>query len=146
MITKSSFWIKAAAIAQLLTAAFHSISLFISPQPENDTEKQLYDLMANYKPDAGAGFHPSVSNLFTALSSCFTLLCLYGGVMIFYLLKKISKGAIKGLLNINLLVFGACFAMMAIFTFLPPVILTGLIVLCLIIARLLIAKETVTDR
>lgn len=124
----------------LLTAAIHSISLFVKPEPQNDTERQLVEVIS-MKLDLGAGFHRSFANLFTALSSCFSLLCLLGGLILFYLGRKIPVPEIwKGILNINLIVFGICFAVMAVFTFLPPIILTGLIFLSLIVARLTVPK------
>jgi len=42
----------------------------------------------------------------------------------------------RGVIAIDLLVFGICFIVMAVFTFLPPIVLTGLIALFLTIALL----------
>lgn len=124
-----------AVVFMFLTGAVHSISLFVRPVPGNEVERQLVELMATYKNDLGAGFHPTMSNLFTALSSCFSLLCLLGGLTNAYLLKKkIGAGVLKGIVWVNLLVFGICFVMMLVFTFLPPIVLTGLIVLFLMLA------------
>jgi len=58
----------------LLSAAVHSVSFFITPVAQNDTERQLHDLLQNYRADMGAGFHRSTANLFTALSACVPLL------------------------------------------------------------------------
>ena len=125
----------------LLNAVIHSITLFVQPAPSSDTEKQLMDLLANYHPDLGPGFHPSFGDLVTALSSCLSLLCLLGGLLLFYLGRKISDTGIwKGILNINLLVFGICFAVVVVFTFLLPVTLIGLIFLSLVLARVTIPK------
>ena len=52
--------------------------------------------------------------------------------------KKVEAPILKGFVGINLLVFGICFVMMLIFTFLPPVVLTGLIVVFLVLAYLTI--------
>lgn len=130
------FWTKVSAVMMLITGIIHSISLFVNSAPRNDTERQLEDLVTNYRIDAGVGFHPSYSNLFTALSSCFTLLCLLGGITLFYLLRKqITDETIAGILNINLVIFGVCFAVMGYFTFLPPIVCTALIFVALIAAR-----------
>ncbi len=130
------FWTKVSAVFMLLTGIFHSISLFVSSAPRNETERQLDDLVTNYRIDAGAGFHPSYSNLFTALSSCFTLLCLLGGITLFYLLRKrTADETVAGIININLVIFGICFAMMGYFTFLPPIVCTALIFVSLLAAR-----------
>lgn len=112
-------------------------SFIADPQPANATEKQLTDLMENYRMDAGTGFHPTTQNLFNALSASFPLLCIFGCLVNFYLLrKKVDLGVLKGIVNINILVFGACFVIMSCLTFLPPIICTALIVLSLLLARL----------
>jgi hypothetical protein len=141
MLKRYTFWLTAAIIFQLLTAAFHAISLFVNPEPANDTERQLQTFMTTYKLDAGAGFHPTFSNLFTALSSCFTFLCLFAALSNGYLLWKHTEPSVmKGIIGINVVIFGAVFAMMAFFTFLPPIICTGLIFVNLLAAFIVIPK------
>jgi hypothetical protein len=136
------FWAKSAAVLMILTGLVHSLSLFVKSEPANETERQMLDLVTNYRMDAGAGFHPSFGNLFTALSSCFSLLGLLGGATLFHLFRKATSSAtMSGLLTINLVIFGICFGMMAYFTFLPPVVLTGLIFVCLVAARILVKSE-----
>ncbi len=127
MLKKFSFWIWGAIVTQLLTAVFHSVSFFVKPEPANETEKQLMDLVTNYKQDAGMGFHPSFGNFFTALSLCFTLICLFGGILNWYFKKKnLSPELWKGLLLIETVIFGAMFIAMAVLTFLPPIVCTAL--------------------
>lgn len=134
MLKRYTLWLWIAVVLMFLTGAVHSIGLFVRPVPENEVERQLIELMTTYKHDLGAGFHPTMGNLFTALSSCFSLLCLLGGLTNAYLLKKrIEAGILQGIVWINLLVFGICFVMMLVFTFLPPIVLTGLIVLFLML-------------
>jgi hypothetical protein len=141
MLKRYTFWLSAAVIFQLLTALIHSLSLFIEVEPANDTERQLETLMKTYHLDAGAGFHPSISNLFTALSSCFSFVCLLGGLTLGYLLLKHAEPRLmKGVIGINLLVFGAIFVVMAVFTFLPPIVCTGLIFVNLLAAYLVLPK------
>lgn len=131
-------------IFQLLTAFFHSLSLFVNPIPNNETERQLLELIATYKLEMGPGSHPTFGNLFTALSSCFSFLCLFGAMINAYLMKKKAQpDLMRGILLINILVFGACFAMMAIFTFLPPIILSGLIFLSLVLSYLFVRGSPV---
>ena len=135
MLKRYTFWLWVAVVFQLLTGAVHSLSLFMSPVPGNETERQLFDLMANYRLDMGAGIHRSMGELFKALSSCFSLLCLLGGLINIYLLRrKVEASAVKGLVGIQLVVFGICFGVMAALTFLPPIVLTGLVVVSLAIA------------
>ena len=63
------------------------------------------------------------------------VLLIFGG-------KKIPE-LMKGIILINVLVFGACFAVMAIFTFLPPIILTGLIFVSLVLSYLFVHSSPV---
>jgi hypothetical protein len=136
-----SLWLRLAAIFQLLTGLIHSTSFFVSPPPNNDTERQLFELMNTYRFDLGAGIHRTTAELTTGLSICFSLLCLLGALMNWYLLRKQpGRDVIAGFININLIVFGICFVEMIWFTFLPPIILTGLIVLFLILARVTVSK------
>jgi len=138
MLKRYTFWLWLAVVFLSLTGVIHSIGLFIRPTPGNEVERQMLDLMMNYKQDFGAGFHPSMWNLFIALSSCFTFLCLLGGLTLAYLLKKrVAPDVLKGIVRIQLLVFGICFIVMSVLTFLPPIVLTGLCVLFLAIGSVM---------
>ena len=126
-----------------LTAAVHSLSLFVSPTPENEAERMLHQLFTTYQKDLGGGFHRTFSDLFTALSSCFSFVCLLGGLINAYLLKKkVSAEILRGITLINVIVFGGIFAVMAFFTFLPPIILTGLILVTLLAGYFTLRSET----
>ena len=142
MLKRYTFWLKAAIVLQFLTAAIHSVSFFVEPELNNDTERQLHELITTYHPEMGLGFHPSFWNLFTALSACFPLLCVLGGLTLAYLLwKRAAADLIKGIILINLFVFGVCFVVMLIFTFPPPIIVTGLIFLTLFVAYVLAPRD-----
>lgn len=142
MMKRYNFWLWAAIIFQLLTGIFHSLSLFVTPAPQNETERQLLALMTSYKRDLGGGFHRTTAELLAALSSCFTLLCFLGGLTNAYLMRKrVAADILRGVVGIQVLIFGACFVMMLIFTFLPPIILTGLIWLVLIMAYFLLRSH-----
>ncbi len=141
MLKRYTFWFSAAIIFQLLTGLFHAISLFVSPEPTNDTERQLLELMTTYKMNAGAGFTPTFYNLMTALSSCFTFLCLFAALINGYLLfKHTEPGVMRGIIGINVGVFGFVFVTMAYFTFLPPIVCTGLIFFNLLAAFIVVPK------
>ena len=63
-----------------------------------------------------------------------------------YLLKKkLGPEIMRGVIAIDLLVFGICFIVIAIFTFLAPIVLTGLIVLFLVLALLAVLRSSITD-
>lgn len=142
MLKRYTFWLWAAVVVMFLTAAVHSITLFVSPAPQNEVERQLFELMRTYRPDLGPIFHPTMENLTTALSSCFSLLCLLGGLTNAYLLrKKAEPGIMKGFILIDLVVFAVCFVIMAVLTFLPPIVLTGLLVLFLLLAFIAVHRS-----
>ncbi|MBL8181429.1 MAG: hypothetical protein JNL64_07415 [Blastocatellia bacterium] len=141
MLKRYTFWFSAAIIFQLLTGAFHAVSLFVKPEPANDTERQMLELITTYKMDAGGGFTPTYSNLFTALSACFSLLCFYAAATNGYLLVKLVEPRImKGILAVNVAIFGICFLLMAVFTFLPPIVCTGFIFFNLLAAYIVCPK------
>jgi hypothetical protein len=142
MLKRHTFWLWMAIAILFLNTIIHSITLFIQPAPQNEIERQLVHLMTTYHNDFGAGFRPTPQNLFTALSSCFSLLCLLGALMNAYLVRKrLSAEIMRGVLAIDLLVFGICFVVVAIFTFLLPIILVGLIVVFLALAFITLPRE-----
>ncbi len=137
MKKRKNTWLWIAVIIQYLTAAVHSAGLFIEAAPANETEAQLGNLMKTYKMDLGAGFHPSMDNLFTSMSACFTLLCIFGGILNNYLLKrKPENSLLKGIVTIEVIIFGIVFVVMVFFTFLIPIIFTGLIFVALLFSLL----------
>ncbi|TMI97875.1 MAG: hypothetical protein E6H08_01305 [Bacteroidetes bacterium] len=134
-------WLKTAAIMQLITALIHATTLFVTLPTNNETEKQLLTLMDTYKFDLGAGFHRTMGELLLALSACLCLVCLLGSLLNWYLLrKKVEPEIMKGVININLVVFGILFGLTTTFAFLLPIILSGLIFLFLIFSRLSINR------
>jgi hypothetical protein len=132
MLSNFSFWIWGTIITQLLTAFFHSLS-FISPaKPRNDMEKQLVEIITKYKLDMGAGIKRSFYSLFIGVSSCFTVIYIMGAALNWYFVKKgVSADIWKGLLLIQLIAYSIVFILQVRFTFLPPIIVTGLVVLFL---------------
>lgn len=142
MLKRYRFWLWTAVVLLFLTALIHTSTLFIQPVPQNETERQLVNLLANYKQDFGAGFQRTMKDIFQALSACFSLVSLLGGLTLWYLARQQTELRIlKGVVGIHAFVFGICFAVMAAFTFLPPIILTGLIFFCLLLAYLLIPRQ-----
>ena len=140
---KYTTWLKAAAIFQFINVIIHTTSFFITPAPNNEIEKQLFTLMDTYQFDLGAGFHRTMSQLTLVFSACLGLVCLLGGLLNWHLLrKKIEPGIMKGVITINLIVFGILSGLTIIFTFLLPIISIGLIVLFLILSLFTINKNS----
>ena len=136
MPMRKQTWLWTAAILQLLTAAVHSLSFFAKEVPDNDTEKQLHELITTYKKDLGFGFAPTFHDFFLALSASFALLYLFGGLLsIYFIRKKISIDLLKGFLNISIIVYAINFITTACFTFIFPIVFTGLVFIALLPAR-----------
>lgn len=142
MLKRYRLWLWTAVVFLLLTALIHASTLFIQPAPQNETERQLLALMTGYKQDFGGGFQRSLKELFTALSACFSLVCLLGGLTLGFLAKtRADVRILRGVVSVHVLVFGICFAVMVAFTFLPPIVLTGLIFVFLLIAFLAMPRQ-----
>jgi len=139
MLKRHTVWLWTAAVFLFLTAALHSISFVISPTGKTEAERQMLALMINNKMDMGAGFHPTMWNLFTALSACFSLLFLLAGLTLAFLLKKkaAAAGVLKGVVTIQLLVIGTSFIINLFLTFPVPILVSGLCVLFLAIGLLM---------
>ncbi len=141
MLKRYTFWFSAAILFQLLTGLLHLLGLFVRPRPANDTERELLTLATTYKMDAGAGFAPTFYNLFTAYSSSFTFLCIFAALTNGYLLFKHTEPTVmRGIIGINVAIFGTLFAVTAYFTFLPLVVCAGLIFLNLLAAFIVVPK------
>ncbi len=132
MLSNFSFWIWATIIAQSLTAIFHSISFFAKEKPRNDKEKQLIELVKDYKIDMGAGIKRSFGQLFIGVSTCFTFIYILGAALNWYFLQSgINPEVWKGFILIELIIYGIVFLLQVKFTFLPPIVVTGLVFLFL---------------
>lgn len=137
MIRRYTFWLWTAAIFQFLTAVLHATSLFVQPVPIDETQRQLISLMTTYRIDLGGGFKRTMGDLVTALSSCFSFVCVLAGAINVLLLRRgVEIALVQGVTVINLVVFGSMFVVMLVFTFLPPIIFTGLITVALLLSYL----------
>lgn len=140
---KYTTWLKTAAIFQFIAVIIHATSFFVELPLNNETEKQLSTLLDTYKFDLGAGFHRTMSELTLVFSACFLLVNLLGGLLNWYLLRKnIDPEIMKGVITINLIVFGILLGLTITFTFLLPIISIGLIVLFLILSMFTVRKNS----
>lgn len=139
---KASFWIRGTYIFQLATGIIHSLSFFAEQVPANEKEKQLLDIMSNYKMDMGSGIHRSMSEIFISISACLTLFCLFGGAVILLLYRKqIACTTFRPVMLINTIAFGIGLAVMLRFAFLPPIVCFGLIFVCSLLAWITMKKQ-----
>ena len=134
MMVKTYIWLKLAIFFQLFTAAIHSYSFLFAPTASKET--QLGILI-----DAFGSAHNNslftASAILIAMSACFTLLFVFGGILNWYLISaKAEARLIRGILQINLVIYTICFVLMIFFTLLPPLVCTGLILVFLLLGRL----------
>jgi hypothetical protein len=109
---------KTGAVAFLIIGAVHSISFFQPLLPANDTEKQLLDLMSNYKFNL-AGSLRSMDNLLTGFSMCFMLAALAFGAFDLALSRE-RTGLLKRAALINILWLVAMLAVSLRYFFIVP--------------------------
>jgi hypothetical protein len=91
----------AGAIWLLLMGAVHSLSFIMPLTPQNATERQLFDLMSNYKFNV-AGTMRSMDNFMTGFSICFMLAALGFGLFDFSLVKE-RAALLKRISLVNIL-------------------------------------------
>lgn len=105
----------------IATAGIHLLS-FVAPQePANDTERQLMDLMANYKQYLGFGITRSTNELFTFLSLCMTFLCLFAGISNLIVAKHFDNEALAAkVITFNVIFWTVVLVPLYLLTFLPP--------------------------
>ncbi len=141
MLKRYTFWLSAALLFQLITGVVHLLSLFLTPTITDDTHRQILTLVTSYKIKAGGGFTPTYYNLFTAFSSCFTFLCIFAALTNGYLLIKHTEPSVmRGIIGINVAVFGLVLLTFVYFTFPALIFLAGLIFVNLLAALIVVPK------
>lgn len=126
------FWMKTAMVLCFVTAAAHALSFISEPVGGNDIENEMIRLITTHQMNLGNGFNRTFYELFTALSSCFSMMYLLGGLILLHLIRKdADPSLVKGLLGLCLLPFILSFIIMTSLTFLPPILLTALVVVSL---------------
>ena len=90
-------------IALLLTACLHMVGHFHGATATNDTEKQLLDMMTNYKMNIGSDVI-TMMGLQKGFSLLFTVLLVWPGALGLYLAKTVTTQALR---NVNFMYAGA---------------------------------------
>ena len=106
------------AVVLLLLALVHSLSLFEKLGPANDTERQLFDLMSNYKFNV-MGSMRSMDNFLRGFSISFMLGALAIGALDLALCRE-RVGLLKRVALINTLWLAAMIAVSLRYFFIFP--------------------------
>lgn len=106
--------------ALLATGAIHSLSFLNEPQPQNDSERQLFDLLKNYRFDL-AGTMRSMQELLNFFSLSMTFLCLFAGIVNLLVVKHFDNEALaKKVVAFNAIFWTVYLVPLYLLTFLPP--------------------------
>ena len=106
------------AVVLLLLGLVHSLSLFEKPVPADDTERQLFDLMSNYKFNV-MGSMRSMDNFLRGFSISFMLGALAIGALDLALCRE-RVGLLKRVALINTLWLAAMIAVSLRYFFIFP--------------------------
>jgi multisubunit Na+/H+ antiporter MnhF subunit len=109
---------KAAAVVLILLGCVHSLAVFNKPVASNDTERQLFDLMTNYKRDL-MGSMRSTGDIVRGFNISFVILPLALGVLNLVLSRE-RPTLLKRLALINVLWLAAMVANSLYNWFLAP--------------------------
>jgi hypothetical protein len=110
---------QAGAAWLLILGCVHSLSLFVTQVPANDTEKQLLDLMANYKFNL-MGSICSMAGLMRGFSISFMLAALGFGALDLALSRERS-GLLKRVALVNIIWLAVMIAVSLRYFFVVPI-------------------------
>lgn len=104
----------------LVTSLIHSLSFFNEPQPQNDSERQLFDLLRNYRFDL-AGTMRSMEELMNFFSLTMTFLCLFAGIINLLIVNYFDNEALaRRVVAFNAVFWTVFLVPLYLLTFLPP--------------------------
>jgi hypothetical protein len=119
------------SVLLLLLGLVHALSLFEKPVPANDTERQLFDLMSNYKFNV-MGSMRSLDNFLRGFSISFMLAALAMGALDLVLARE-RAGLLKRVALINTIWLAAMTAVALRYFFAAP---TSFLIVALLIFAL----------
>jgi hypothetical protein len=122
---------KTGAVVLVIIGLLHSLSLFQKPVPANDTERQLLDLMANYKFNLMGSFR-SMADLLQGFSVLFMVAALGVGALDLLLARE-RAGLLKRVALINAIWLAAMTATSLRYFFVLPTsfLVAGLLIFAL---------------
>jgi len=109
---------KTGAVALVIVGLVHSLSLFQKQIPANETEKQLLDLMSNYKFNV-VGSQRSMADFLRGFSVCFMLAALGFGFFDLLLFRE-RAGLLKRAALANIIWLAAMTAVSLHYFFIVP--------------------------
>ena len=105
----------------VLTAGIHSLNFLSDPQPANESERQMLDLMHHYQMDMGAGIQRTMNEIVTFFNLSLTFLCLLGGVLNLLMVKFFDNTELAArVITFNAIFWTIYLIPLWLLTFLPP--------------------------
>ena len=132
----------AGAVLLILMGLVHSLSLIQKPVPSNETERQLLDLMSNYKFNL-MGSQRSMSSLMTGFSIAFMLAALGLGAVDFSVRRERTQ-LLKRVALLNTLWLAAMTAVSLRYFFAVPTSFLVAALLIFLLATLTLPSEPAT--
>lgn len=118
MLKNYKFWWKAGAWALLVTALLHSLSLINKPVGENDTERQLLDLMMNYKL---GGVNRTMYELYFFFSLSLTMFTVFSAALNFMFIRFYMPSVHeRKFMTISIIFWTILLIPLAMYTFIIP--------------------------
>ncbi len=124
----------AGAVWLVLMGLVHSLSFFVKQSASNETERQLLDLMVNYKFNL-MGSMRSMDNLLRGFSIAFMLAALGMGALDLVLVRE-RAGLLKRVALVNILWLAAMTAVSLRYFFAIPISFLGVALLIFVLAWL----------
>jgi len=134
---------KTGAVALVIVGLVHSLSLFQKQIPANETEKQLLDLMSNYKFNL-MGSARSMADMLRGFSVCFMLAALGFGFFDLWLSRE-RAGLLKRVALINIIWLAAMTAVSLHYFFIVPTSFLTTTLLIFVLAWLKLPSERVNQ-
>ncbi len=120
-------WHKTASWATLLTGCIHSLNFLSEPQPQNETEKQLFDLLENYKFALPGGFERSMGELMLFFNLDMSIFLISWGIINLFIARYFMPSAKdRPFLWLNLVVMTIYLVATYLLTFLIPLMCVGI--------------------
>ncbi len=134
---------KTGAVALVIVGLVHSLSLFQKQIPANETEKQLLDLMSNYKFNL-MGSARSMADMLRGFSVCFMLAALGFGFFDLLLFRE-RAGLLKRAALANIIWLAAMTAVSLHYFFIVPTSFLTTTLLIFALAWLKLPSERVNQ-
>ena len=129
----------AGAVWLVLMGLVHSLSLFGKPAPANDTERQLLDLMSNYKFNV-MGSMRSTDNFLRGFSIAFMLAAFVTGALNLAVCRE-RASLLKRVAMIDAIWLAVMVAVSLRYFFLVPILFLGVALLMFTVAWLMLPSS-----